>query len=139
MPELSSADHGASPPEICIPRQYNAAFDLIQRNLRSGRADRVAFIDDFGSCTYSELDRRSNAFANVLRALGIAVENRIVLCLHDTIDFPTSFLGAIKAGVGPVAVNTLLTHAHYEYMLRDNRARVAGVSAARLPLPRPPL
>src|SRR5258708_27857741 len=137
MPELSSADHGASPPEICIPRQYNAAFDLIQRNLRSGRADRVAFIDDFGSCTYSELDRRSNAFANVLRALGIAVENRIVLCLHDTIDFPTSFLGAIKAGVGPVAVNTLLTQPDHEYMPAASRARVPVLSAPPLPLPQP--
>src|SRR6267154_1786486 len=137
MPELSSADHGASPPEIYIPRQYNAAHDLLQRNLQSGRADRVAFIDDFGSYTYSELDRRSNAFANVLRTLGIGVENRIVLCLHDTIDFPTSFLGAIKAGVVPVAVNTLLTQADYEYMLGDSRARVAVVSAALLPLFQP--
>src|SRR6267154_752319 len=137
MPELSSADHGASPPEIYIPRQYNAAHDLLQRNLQSGRADRIALIDDFGSCTYCELDRRSNAFANVLRALGIGVENRIVLCLHDTIDFPTSFLGAIKAGVVPVAVNTLLTQADYEYMLGDSRARVAVVSAALLPLFQP--
>jgi len=30
--------------------------------------------------------------------LGIHPEQRILLCLHDTIDFPTAFLGAIKAG-----------------------------------------
>jgi benzoate-CoA ligase len=62
------------------------------------------------------------------------MEDRILLCLHDSIDFPTVFLGAIKAGVVPVAVNTLLTQGDYEYMVRDSRARVAVVSAAMLPL-----
>jgi benzoate-CoA ligase len=137
MPDLSSADHGASPPSISMPREYNAAHDLIQRNLRSGRADKTAFIDDFGSYTYGELDRRTSAFAGVLRAQGLGMENRILLCLHDTIDFPTSFLGAIKAGVVPVAVNTLLTQGDYEYMLCDSRVRVAVVSAALLPLFQP--
>src|SRR5882672_4532980 len=137
MPELSSADHGASPPSISIPREYNAAHDLIEQNLRSGRAEKTAFIDDFVICTYGELDRRTSAFANVLRAQGLGMESRILLCLHDTIDFPVSFLGAIKAGVVPVAVNTLLTQADYEYMLCDSRARVAVVSAALLPLFQP--
>src|SRR6266436_3458198 len=134
MPELSSADHADSPPSIAIPREYNAAHDLIQRNLRAGRADKSAFIDDLGNYTYAELDRRTSAFANVLRAQGLGMEDRILLCLHDTIDFPTAFLGAIKAGVVPVAVNTLLTQGDYEYMMRDSRARVAVVSATLLPL-----
>ncbi|HJV93013.1 MAG TPA: benzoate-CoA ligase family protein [Azonexus sp.] len=134
MPSLSTADHSVSPPEITIPAQYNAAYDLLQRNLEAGRADKPAFIDDRGSCTFGELDQRSNRFANLLRQLDVEVEQRILLCIHDTIDFPTAFLGAIKAGVVPVAVNTLLTTGDYEYMLGDCRARVAVVSAALLPL-----
>ncbi len=137
MPSLSNADHSVSPPHITIPRDYNAAFDLIQRNLSAGRADKTAFIDDRRSYTYRDVDRRSNAFAHVLRELGCDIEHRILLCLHDTIDFPTTFLGAIKAGVVPVAVNTLLTQADYGYMLADSRARVAVVSAALLPLFQP--
>ena len=38
----------------------------------------------------------------MLRSLGIRREERILLCLLDTIDWPTAFLGAIKAGVVPV-------------------------------------
>jgi benzoate-CoA ligase len=120
-----------------MPRQYNAAYDLLQRNLQAGRADKVAFIDDFDVHTYAEVDRLSSAFANVLRGLGLVMEQRILMCLHDTIDFPTVFLGAIKAGIVPVAVNTLLTQGDYEYMLTDSRARVAVVSAALLPLFQP--
>ena len=59
-------------------------------------------------------------------------EQRILLCLQDTIDFPTVFLGAIKAGIVPVAVNTLLKAADYDFMLRDSRARALFVSAALL-------
>jgi benzoate-CoA ligase len=133
MPSLSSVDLGVSPPRVTIPREYNAAHDLIGRNLAAGRGERVAFIDDKGSYTYGEVDRRSAAFANLLRELGIGMEQRILLCLHDTIDFPIAFLGAIRAGVVPVAVNTLLKPADYEYMVADSRARIAVVSAPLLP------
>src|SRR6185503_7056100 len=55
------------------------------------------------------------------------------LALTDTIDFPTAFLGAIKAGIVPVAANTLLTPKDYEYMLSDSRAKVLVVSEQLLP------
>ena len=45
-----------------------------------------------------------------------------------------AFLGAIKAGIVPVAVNTLLKTAGYQYMLRDSRACALVVSAPLLPL-----
>ena len=60
-------------------------------------------------------------------------EQRVLLCLLDTIDFPSVFLGAIKAGIVPVAGNTLLTTKDYDYMLRDSRARALIVSAPLLP------
>jgi benzoate-CoA ligase len=131
---LSTADHSVSPPRLTIPRRYNAAADLIGRNLAAGRGDKIAYFDDYGSCSYLELEERSSAFAHVLRGLGVQPEQRVLLCLHDTIDFPTAFLGAIKAGVVPVAVNTLLSSGDYEYMLADSRAQIAVVSAALLPL-----
>ena len=134
MRALSSADHRVSPPIVTIPRQYNAADDLIGRNLAAGRRDKPAFIDDAGAYTYADVDRRASQFANVLRKLGIDIEQRILLCMHDSIDFPSAFLGAIRAGVVPVAVNTLLTQGDYEYMLADSRARIAVVSAPLLPL-----
>ncbi len=115
-----------------IARNYNAAVDLIERNLKAGRSDKVAFIDDADSYTYAELDRRVNRAANALVALGVRREERVALALLDTIDFPAAFLGAIKAGIVPVALNTLLTTPDYEYMLRDCRAQALIVSDALL-------
>src|SRR5260370_12387892 len=102
--------------------EYNAAADLIERNLDAGRGPKTAFIDDRGHYSYAELAERVNRFANLVRRLGIDPEQRILLCLHDTIDFPTAFLGAIKAGTVPVAVNTHLSPAQFAF----------------LPTPRPP-
>jgi benzoate-CoA ligase len=115
-----------------LPRDYNAASDLIGRNL-AARPDKVAIIDDAGSYTYAEIAERADRFADALRRLGIAPEQRILLCLLDTVDFPTAFLGAIKAGVIPVAANTVLTASDYAYMLEDSRAKALVVSAPLLP------
>jgi benzoate-CoA ligase len=133
MAGLSSADHRVSPPRIDIPRDYNAAHDLIERNLAAGRADKVAYVDDAGTCTYGQLAERVNRFANAIVGLGVQREQRVLLCAADTIDFPTAFLGSIKAGIVPVAVNTLLTTDDYEYMLRDSRAQALIVSKVFLP------
>ena len=133
MPSLSTADHSVSPPVIDIPRDYNAAYDLIERNLKAGRAGKVAFIDDAGHYTFGELAERVNRFGSALQAMGLEAEHRILLALTDTIDFPTAFLGAIKAGIIPVVVNTLLTSNDYEHMLADSRARALIVSEHLVP------
>ena len=133
MPQLSTADHTVSPPQITIPRDYNAACDLIQRNLGAGRAGKLAYIDDAGRHTYGELAQRVNRASSALTALGLQMESRIMLCHFDTIDFPAVFLGAIQAGIVPVAANTLLTTADYKFMLEDSRVRALVVSEQLLP------
>jgi benzoate-CoA ligase len=68
-----------------------------------------------------------------LRALGIKREERVLLLMHDCNDWPVSFLGAMYAGLVPVAVNTLLTADDYAYMLEHSRAQAVLVSGALLP------
>jgi benzoate-CoA ligase len=133
MTGLSSADHRSSPPVVHIPRDYNAAHDLIERNLAAGRAGKLAYIDDAGRYTYAELAERVNRAGNALRALGLRMEDRVLLCHLDTVDWPAVFLGAIKAGVVPVAANTLLTSADYAFLLNDSRAKALVVSEALWP------
>ena len=116
-----------------ISRDYNAAVDLVGRNLAAGRGGKTAFIDDAGSCTYAELAERVDRAANLLLSMNIQREARIGIAMLDSRDWPALFLGAIKAGIVPVAVNTLLTTKDYEYMLRDSRARALIVSAPLVP------
>jgi benzoate-CoA ligase len=111
-----------------IPREYNAAVDLIGRNLAAGRGGKTAYIDDSGSCTFAQLAERVDRAANALLSMGIRREDRIAIAMVDCVDWAALFLGAIKAGIVPVALNTLLTPADYEYQLKDSRAKAVFVS-----------
>jgi benzoate-CoA ligase len=115
-------------PLDAIPRDYNFAADILARNLDAGRSGKVAYIDPSGSYSYGALAERVGRFGHALRALGIRREERILICLTDMIDWPTAFLGAIKAGMVAVPVNTLLTEDDYAFMLEDSRARMLVVS-----------
>jgi benzoate-CoA ligase len=130
---LSHADHSASPPRVEIPRDYNAAHDLLERN--AARFHKPAFIDAASGqvLTYGQLREQAHRLANTLRDRGLAPESRVLVAMHDTPEWPVVFLGCILAGVVPVAVNTLLTAADFGYMLRDCRAQALFVSKALLP------
>ncbi len=133
MAELSSADHSTDPPLVRLPRAFNAAHDLIERNLRAGRAGKVAYIDDHGRCTYAELAEQVNRAASALVAQGLRPEERVMLVHLDSIDWVVAFLGAIKAGIVPLATNTLFTTKDYQALLLDSRAHAIIVSAELLP------
>ena len=116
-----------------IPRDYNFAADILKRNLDAGRAGKLAFIDQRQGWTYGDLATRVDSFGHALRSLGIRHAERILICVLDGIDWPTAFLGAIKAGIVPVPVNTLLTEDDYRFMLEDSRARLLVVSEELYP------
>lgn len=117
-----------------VPRRFNAAKYFIDRHLDAGRVDKIAYIDDEGRYSYGELTVRVNQCGNALRDAGLAAETRIAMIMHDGIDFVSVFWGAIKAGIVPVPINTLLTAEHYSYILKDSRAQVLLVSAALYPV-----
>ena len=116
---------------MSYPRLYNAAVDMVDRNVAEGRGDKIAFIDPHERLTYGALAARCNQMANLLATYGVPRESRVALLLFDTVDFPVAFWGAIKAGVIPVALNTLLTSEQYAYILADNRAKARYSSRRR--------
>ncbi|MFC6761033.1 AMP-binding protein [Sulfitobacter porphyrae] len=67
--------------------------------------------------------------AGALTHAGIRPEERAAMLVLDQIEFPQIFWGAIKAGVVPVPLNTLLATPVYDAILRDSRAAILFVSA----------
>jgi 4-hydroxybenzoate-CoA ligase len=118
-------------------RVYNAAVDMVDSHISAGRTAKIAFIDPTRQITYGALKLETNRVAHMLLAFGLQRENRVALLLTDTIDFPVCFWGAIKAGIVPVPLNTLLTADQYAYILGDARANALIVSSALLPLVQP--
>ncbi|HLZ02107.1 MAG TPA: benzoate-CoA ligase family protein [Bradyrhizobium sp.] len=112
---------------------YNAVTWLLDRNVEEGRGNKLAYTDTVRELSYGELQRETCRAANLLRRLGVRREERVAMIMLDTVDFPIVFLGAIRAGVVPIPLNTLLTTEQYAYVLADCRARVLFVSEALYP------
>ena len=127
--EKSPGDAGGS--VLAPPELFNVAEHLLTLNV--GRPGKAAFVDGAGVLAYGELEDRVRRFASALCELGIKREERVLLAMQDVNDWPVAFLGAIYAGIVPVAVNTLLTADDYAYMLEHSRAQVVLVSGAVLP------
>ena len=117
---------------MSLPARFNFAEHLFALN--RGRATKAAYIDDRGVLGYGELEDRARRLAAALSAAGVRREERVLLLMHDTQDWPVCFLGSLYAGVVPVAVNTLLTADDYAYMLEHSRAQAALVGGALLPV-----
>src|SRR5690242_10681334 len=113
---------------------YNAVTWLLDRNVDEGRGGKLAFTDTVSDLTYGALQTETRRLANLLRRLGVRREERVAMIMLDTVDFPIVFLGAIRAGVIPVPLNTLLTADQYAYVLADCRAKVLFVSEALFPV-----
>ncbi len=107
---------------------YNAAVDLLERNLAT-RADKTAFIDATGSHAFAAIAERATRIGAALLARGLTPGDRIALILQDGIDFVCCFLGAIRVGLVPIALNTLFPAEDYAYILDDSGARAAIVSS----------
>ena len=125
---MDTHDIPVAPPD----ERFNFARHLF--DLNRARATKVAYVDDRGTLTYGALEERARRVAAALRASGIRREDRVLLLMHDGNDWPASFLGALYAGVVPVAINTLLTAADYAYILANSRSQGALVSSALLPV-----
>ena len=117
----------------------NAAVYFVDRHAKS---DKAAFIESGGAertISYAELARESGRLAHLYERNGIRREERVAMLVLDQIEFPVIFWGSLKAGVIPVAINTLLTAQIYDVILRDSRARALFVSHELYPVVEPVL
>lgn len=113
-------DTGATPAQFSFAPRFNVAVPFIDRHVEEGRGDRVAIRTATESVTYGELAGRVNRCGNLLRARGIAPGERLLMVVKDCPDFFYVFWGAIKAGIVPVPLNTLLRAGDYQYMIDDS-------------------
>src|SRR5438105_1631019 len=132
---VADVNPGALAP-TSIPDQFNVATYFVDRNVAEGRGDKVA-IETFpgdARITYRQVLEGVNRFGNALRdALGVRIEERVLLLMLDCPEYAYSFFGAMKIGAVPIPTSTLFKPDNYEYILNDSRARVVVISEALLP------
>src|SRR6059036_117479 len=115
-----------------LPAPFNVATWFVDRNVAEGRGPAPAFHYEDRTLTYGDVHDLVNRTGNVLRDLGIEMEDRVLVLCLDAPEFLGAFWGAIKIGAIPIPVNTLMRGADYLYFLRDSRAKAAVISAPLL-------
>ena len=106
----------------------NAAVWLVDRHLEQGRGARVALRADGTSHTYAELHGAVRRAQGALATLGVARGERLALVVDDEPAFPAWFLGAMRGGVVPVPLSTMLTAAELAPIVADSEATAILVS-----------
>ena len=117
---------------VDFSQPFNFAQHLFEIN--RARGNKTAYTDDVGTLSYAELEDQARRLAQGLTAAGIHREERVLLLMHDMREWVISFLGAMYAGVVPVAINTLLTADDYAYMLEHSRAQAILTNGALVPM-----
>lgn len=113
----------------------NAATWFVDRHVDEGRADKTAFREAWQGgreLSFGTLAEQSGKVAAALGSAGVRREERAAMFVLDQIEFPCLFWGCLKAGVLPVALNTLLATDVYRAILADSRASIAFVSVELL-------
>jgi benzoate-CoA ligase len=116
-----------SPSVVELPERFNAATLFVDSHLAEGRGERAVFRCRGRPITYAGLAVRVNRAGEMLKSLGVEIENRVLIAVPDSPEFAEVFWGAIKIGAVAVPVNPWLRGADYAFLLEDSRARVAVV------------
>ncbi len=103
---------------------------LAEQAARTPEATALLFGGD--RLTYGELDRRANRVARRLRALGVAPESRVAVCLERSPALMVALIGVLKAGGAYLPVDpetprgrvaSLLDSAGVEVVITEERLR----------------
>ncbi|MEZ4823694.1 MAG: amino acid adenylation domain-containing protein [Ignavibacteria bacterium] len=86
--------------------------------------DNAALIFDGVELSYSELNRRSNQLAHLLKSKGVKADSLVPVCLNRGFEMITAVLAVLKAGGAYVPIDPEYPSERKEFMLKDSGAKV---------------
>jgi benzoate-CoA ligase len=112
-----------------FPARFNLCDYFLDRNLREGRAAKIAIRCGDETRTFEQISTRARLVAAALRRAGVRPEERVLIVLPDGIEFAEAWFGALRAGAVFAMVNPLLHKAAYADYLAYSKARVVVTHA----------
>ncbi len=123
--------------------ELQAVHELFEQQAASC-PDAIAVVMHEARLSYVELNRRANQLAHYLRAHGIGPEQRVGVCLPQSVDLIVACLAVVKAGGVYVPLDADYPRERLAFMLADAQVAmlltsaaieaVAGLDVARLDL-----
>ncbi|RXJ81056.1 aldolase/citrate lyase family protein [Arcobacter sp. F2176] len=120
--------------KIEVPEFLNIGVACTSAHLGTPKENNTAMViedDKLGTdeITYKDLAKKSDQVANFLTSIGIGARDRVLVCLKNSLAYPISFFGSIKAGIIAVPTSTLLSGSEVKYLAEDSQASAIVLSA----------
>jgi len=112
----------------------NAAETLLQASRELGLTDQPAILTQNETVTYGTLEQRSSQYGHALGKLGVGPQDRVLLLTDDRPEMFYAYLGAMKIGAVPVALNLRVSSNELGFIVSDSACRVIIVEADYLEL-----
>ncbi|WP_368029728.1 aldolase/citrate lyase family protein [Arcobacter sp. s6] len=121
--------------KIEIPEFLNIGVACTSAHVGTPKENSVAMIiedDKLGTdeITYKDLAKRSDQVCNFFTGIGLEARDRVLVCLKNSLAYPISFFGTMKAGIIAVPTSTLLSGSEVKYLAEDSQARAIVLSAS---------
>lgn len=113
--------------------RLNLCDYYLDRNIREGRAGKVAVRVGDAERTYGEIHRRVRALTAALREDGLREEDRVLIVLPDGFEFVEAWFAALRAGAVFAMVNPLLKAKDFAYYLEYTKASAVFTHGSVLP------
>ncbi len=107
---------------------HNAAQWLVDRHVSEGRGERIAVKCEGVETSYAQLQTELYRAQNALVQLGVSPGDRVAMVVNDDLSFMAIFLGAMRSGVVPVPLSTMLSGAELGPIIADSGAVALFVS-----------
>jgi acyl-coenzyme A synthetase/AMP-(fatty) acid ligase len=113
------------------PEKLNLAQNVLGDSIEGGFGRRAALVGDSGVVTYEALHRRVNGVAGGLLDLGLKRGDLVLIKMSNSPEFAAAFLAAVKLGILPVLVNSLLTSVELTAVLEQTRPQAIFTENSR--------
>lgn len=116
-----------------VPDWVDPVGLLLDRHSGASAQAKIAVIADGKAVSYGEFKHQIARFAGALASLGLAPEQRILLFGTDSLDYVSTWLGAVRLGAIPVVVSDLYKAKDLLYFIVDTAVGVLYVDSEQLP------
>jgi acetyl-CoA synthetase len=128
---VDSPSNGPWPGYRTYPERLNLAREVLAQSIEKGFGSRLALVGDGGAITYKALERQVNAVAAGLIQLGLKKNDLALIKMSNCTEFAVAFLAAVKLGIIPVLVNSLLPAGELRNVVEQAPPRLIFTEAAR--------
>jgi len=116
-----------------VPEFLNIGVACTSKHISTNKENNIAMIiedDKLGTdkITYKDLAQKSDQVANFFTQIGLEPRDRVLVCLKNSLAYPISFFGVMKAGIIAVPTSTLLSGSEVKYLAENSQAKAIVMS-----------